>query len=428
MKSRPTGRSPVCSEPVKQADLEVVLRERCAFLHITAKDCDHVRELASLFGTYIEPFVESFYAHLKAFAGTAALLQDPAVVQRLKGLQKQYFESLLRANLNVGYIEERQRIGWVHARVGVEPHWFLGAFNQYIQLCITRLTQEQPSAAAPTYAAGLASLLKLILLDIGLSLDAYWARATSELRTALDLYSQSNAELREFAHLVSHDLKTPLATISALCEEFLDEFGAQVPAEARGLVEGARLRTLKTKTMIDELLAGGEAAAQPHQRAQVSMRSMLDEVLARVRPEIGSRSITIEIPEKLPEVHVHPGRVQEVFYHLLSNAIKFMDKKEGKVSISVVPGSHEHVFCVADNGPGIAPSDLPRVFAAFRRLPQHAHLPGSGLGLYFVRKIVEEQGGRVWAESQLGVGSRFYVTLPAKSSETESVRLPHSGR
>jgi signal transduction histidine kinase len=105
-----------------------------------------------------------------------------------------------------------------------------------------------------------------------------------------------------------------------------------------------------------------------------------------------------------------------VFYQLLSNAVKFMDKEPGVVRVSVERAENEYVFCVADNGPGIAESDQRRVFAPFQRLPQHRHQPGSGLGLYFVRRIIEERGGRVWVESRVGEGSKFYVAIPVAST------------
>ena len=95
---------------------------------------------------------------------------------------------------------------------------------------------------------------KLLLLDMGLAQDLYFARSTELLRTALRLLAKSNVELKEFADLASHDLKTPLATVASLCEEFLDEFGPQVPAEGRGLIEAARSKTLKLGRMIDEVL------------------------------------------------------------------------------------------------------------------------------------------------------------------------------
>ncbi len=388
-----------------------VLATRQAFLQIDAADRERVRALAPAFRAFADEFVERFYSHLFAFPATAEFLQDPELVARLKGLQKQYFESLVDADLTPEYVEGRRRIGQAHAEVGLEPQWFLGAFNQYIQHCFGYFAALPGQELGP-YVAGTLSLLKFILLDIGLSLDAYFARSTEQLRRALELFEQSNTELREFAYLASHDLKTPLATVAGLCEEFLDEFGSAVPAEARGLIEAARSRTMRMKGMIDDLLAMSASAAQPIQRAHVSSRSLLDDVLDRIRLEIGERPIRLEVPDRMPDIYTHPGRFREVFYQLLSNAVKFMDKESGVVRVTAARLGDEHIFCVADTGPGISEPDQRKIFAPFQRLPQHRDQPGSGLGLYFVRRMIEQRGGRVWVESTPGEGSKFYVTIP----------------
>jgi signal transduction histidine kinase len=114
----------------------------------------------------------------------------------------------------------------------------------------------------------------------------------------------------------------------------------------------------------------------------------------------------------MPEIDFHPGRLREVLYQLLSNAVKFLDKEPGEIRVSVQELAAEHVFCIADNGSGISEADQHKIFAPFQRLPQHRQRPGSGLGLYFVRRIIEERGGRVWVESRVGEGSKFYIAIP----------------
>jgi len=407
------GNRPPGPHPPEEIPPSEVLAQRRAFLEISDADVERVRGLAGLFDSFLDGYVEQFYAHLAAHPVTASFLTDADLVARLKQAQKRYFESLLRARLDADYVVDRQRIGQVHANVGLEPPWFLGAYNQYLQYAFRQFAAHC-GGDLEHYVEGTLALLKLLLLDMGLALDPYFARSTEYLRTALRLLAQSNEELKEFAHLASHDLKTPLATVANLCEEFLDEFGPQVPAEGRGLIEAARSKTLKLGRMIDELLEISEAGTQTNQRVPVAMRPLLDEVLERLRPEIEGRSIQISVPDHLPEVYAHPGRLREVFYHVLSNAVKFLDKEAGTIRLGVEAANGEHIFCISDNGPGIAEADLPQIFAPFRRLPQHRNKPGSGLGLYFVKTFAEEQGGRVWVESRVGEGTQFYIALPAE--------------
>ena len=407
------GNRPPGPHPSEEIPPSEVLAQRRAFLEISDADVERVRGLAGLFDSFLDGYVEQFYAHLVAHPVTASFLTDAHLVARLKQAQKRYFESLLRARLDADYVVDRQRIGQVHADVGLEPSWFLGAYNQYLQYTFRQFAAHCGGDLG-CYVEGTLALLKLLLLDMGLAQDLYFARSTELLRTALRLLAKSNVELKEFADLASHDLKTPLATVASLCEEFLDEFGPQVPAEGRGLIEAARSKTLKLGRMIDELLEISEAGTQTHHRVPVATRPLLDQVLERLRPEIEGRSIQISVPDHLPEVHAHPGRLSEVFYHVLSNAVKFLDKEAGTIRLGVEAANGEHIFCISDNGPGIAEADLPQIFAPFRRLPQHRNKPGSGLGLYFVKTFVEEQGGRVWVESRVGEGTQFYIALPAE--------------
>ena len=265
------GNRPPGPHPSEEIPPSEVLAQRRAFLEISDADVERVRGLAGLFDSFLDGYVEQFFAHLVAHPVTASFLTDADLVARLKQAQKRYFESLLRARLDADYVVDRQRIGQVHADVGLEPPWFLGAYNQYLQYTFRQFAAHCGGDLG-CYVEGTLALLKLLLLDMGLALDPYFARSTEHLRTALRLLAQSNVELKEFAHLASHDLKTPLATVANLCEEFLDEFGPQVPAEGRGLIEAARSKTLKLGRMIDELLEISEAGRRRRTSASPSRR------------------------------------------------------------------------------------------------------------------------------------------------------------
>ena len=117
------------------------------------------------------------------------------------------------------------------------------------------------------------SLQKAVFLDISLTLEAYFTQATQSLRRALDLIYQANLELRQFAQLTSHDLKTPLATMANLCDEALDEFGDQMPAEAAKLIDSARMRAFRMSTTIDELLSSTMSLHSEAIHGEVSSRA-----------------------------------------------------------------------------------------------------------------------------------------------------------
>jgi signal transduction histidine kinase len=397
------------------------LHRRLAFLEIDETDRARLRELAPRLASVAPAFVEAFYRHLFGFEETARFLADPALVARLKQSQQSHLQSMLEADWDEGYVDRRHRVGDVHAQVGINPQVFLGAYNQYLQFCLRHLTSQfdEPTRAR---VEQLLSLQKAVFLDIGLTLEAYFTQATQNLRQALDLVYQANTELRQFAQLTSHDLKTPLATMANLCDEALDEFGSQMPAEAVKLIESARSRAFRMSSTIDELLSSTISLHSGEQQEdEFSSEQAMAEAIEQVRPLVDQKNIELIVAERLPRVMGDGVRIREVFYNLLSNAVKFSDKPRGRITVGCVVRNGECVFSIADNGTGIPAEELARVFVPFRRLPAHRDIPGSGLGLYFAKTIVEQQNGRIWVESQPGKGSCFYVLLKrAKNVRADS--------
>jgi len=392
------------------------LERRLAFLELSPDDAQRLRRLAPRFSANVEEFAEAFYRHLFDFEETSRLLDAPGRVERLKELQKSHFESLLAANWDEAYVDRRRRVGQTHAEMGVEPQFFLGAYYQYLQH-ILRSCLPGNGARQVEELESFLSLVKVVFLDVGLTLDAYFTQSTNRLQSALDLVWKANHDLRQFAQLTTHDLKTPLATVANLCDEAVDEFGPDMPEGARQLVEAARAGAFRMSDMIDELLA---SAIDPRSDVPLEVPSgqAFQDAIERMRPQLVERGIELVVPNQWPIVHGDKVRLREAAYNLLSNAVKFIDKSPGRIVLSVAVDGPRCRFCVADNGPGIPPEELDRVFVPFRRLPMHRDRPGSGLGLYFTKNLIEEQGGRVWAESQPGQGSQFYIELPLAQTPT----------
>ncbi len=388
----------------------ICLNERLAFLDLSEKDADRLRGMIARFAPYADEVVESFYRHLYSFDATARLLSDPQLVARLKKAQREHFASLLEAEWDESYVEQRQRVGQAHAEVELDPHLFLGAYNQYVQNCFKHFAAEFGPEASDC-ANQILSLIKVVFLDIGLTLDAYFYQATIKLRQALDMYWKANHDLRQFAQLTSHDLKTPIATVANLCEETLDEFGERMPDEAADLIATARERTFQISRIIDELLESTLTFQSEDARDEVSSQAIICEAVERVRPELDKKKIKVKLPESFPYVWGNKSRLREAFYNLISNAAKFIEGNHGHIEIAVKVDNEHCEFTVIDDGPGIPEEDLTKIFAPFRRLRTHANHPGTGLGLYFAKHIIEDEGGRIWAESAFGHGSEFHVML-----------------
>ncbi len=387
-----------------------LLRSWLDFLELTDADADEMRALREDFEEYAEPFIEEFYRHLFRFRETARFLHDPAVVARLRESQKAHFCSMLEANWDADYVAQRRQVGAAHAEVGIEPRYFLGAYNQYMQLCFRHFAKARGDLADEDLRWMLA-LLKGIVLDIGLTLDAYFAQSTELLRKALDMFWRANNELRRFAQLTSHDLKTPLATVANLCDEAIDEFGDEMPADARQLVRSASERTFRMSAMIDELLASATLPPDEADRCAIDAKQLIGEAADRLRPLLQEKSIELEFQGPLPEIWGDRAQLREVFYNLLVNAAKYADKQPARITARGEARGPKAIVCIEDEGPGIPSDELERIFVPFRRLQQHRSQPGSGLGLYFTKNIVEEHGGRIWAESAVGRGAAFFVEL-----------------
>jgi signal transduction histidine kinase len=394
-----------------QPDLETRLK----FLGLTADDAQRVQNLQGPFERVGQQFADVFYGHLALFEQTAKFFQDPATARRLRLAQVEHLQTMLAAEWDENYCDRRRRVGDTHAELGVEPHFFLAAYCQYLQFGVQQIA-EQSGNHAPGLVEDITSLLKVVLLDIGLTLDAYFAHSTHTLRNALDMLWKANTELRQFAHLASHDLKTPLATVANLCDEAIDEFGAQIPVEARELINAAKQRTYRMSDMINELLSAVTTVESEELNEQVDTAAVLDEVLDLLRNETKKKRIDIDVATELPSVWGNRVRLREAFYNLLSNAIKFIDKQPGRIQVAAHTNDGHTLFTISDNGPGIPTDELDRIFSPFRRLAQHRDKPGSGLGLYFTKNLIERQKGHVWAESEIGKGSRFCVLLPRQQA------------
>lgn len=397
-------------------------RRRLGFLDMSQADAERLRGMASDFAQWADEFVEVFYKHLFAFAETSQFLQNPSRVEWLKRAQREHFRSMLEARWDDGYFERRHKVGETHAAVGIEPQYFLGAYNQYLQFSFQRLAEKHESVES--FKADVLSLLKAIFFDIGLTLDAYFAQSTHNLRHALEMFWKANAELRQFAQLTSHDLKTPLATVANLCDEAIDEFGEQMPHEARELVQAAKARAFRMSRMIDELLASTVMVENADINGPISAQEALDETLELARPLLEQRGVVVNVVGTLPRVWGNKVRLREVFSNLINNAAKFIHRSPAQVTIEARQRDDHYEIVFADNGPGIPPEELDRIFVPFRRLPMHRELPGSGLGLYFAQNLMTQQEGRIWATSELGQGSQFHIELrlPRASAADEAIK------
>jgi len=245
-------------------------------------------------------------------------------------------------------------------------------------------------------------------------------QAEEQRNSLLREIESANEELKNFAYVVSHDLKAPLRAIGSLADwlstDYADKFDDAGREQMRLLIN----RVHRMDGLIDGILMYSRVGRVKETIVAVDLNRLVREVIDLLAPP-PSIVITIETP--LPTVMSEPTRIQQVFQNLLSNAIKYMDKPEGIVRIGCSEEATQWKFSVADNGPGIKQQHFVKIFQLFQTLAPRDRVESSGVGLALVKKIVEMYGGQVWVESTVGEGSTFFFTLP----RTSPIRISTEG-
>jgi rsbT co-antagonist protein RsbR len=154
-----------------QIDEENVNRRK-DFLQFRPEDADALKQLNDVAQKYADPVIDDLYRHFLSFEETQAFFRDPKVLERVKQLQKEYFLRLTVGDYGADYVANRLRIGTVHERINLDPKWYLGAYNFYLRAVATRLQEAFGTDTQKAFSSFL-SLMKLVFLDIGLSVDTY---------------------------------------------------------------------------------------------------------------------------------------------------------------------------------------------------------------------------------------------------------------
>ena len=226
-------------------------------------------------------------------------------------------------------------------------------------------------------------------------------------------FRQADEIKSTFISIISHELKTPVALIkgyvSTLRREDADWDAAIVQDSLQVIEEEADRLAGLIENLLDasRLQAGGMAL----NRSDLNLPDLARRVTERMQTQTHKHTLVASFPENFPIVLADENRIQQVLTNLVGNAIKYAPDGEIRISGEVRPESV--IVCVSDQGPGIAPEDIPHVFDRFYRAPDMArHTKGAGLGLFLSRAIVEAHSGTIWVDTAPGQGTRIYFSLP----------------
>jgi light-regulated signal transduction histidine kinase (bacteriophytochrome) len=224
---------------------------------------------------------------------------------------------------------------------------------------------------------------------------------------------RSREELQDFASALSHDLQSPMNAIMSVVELIREDSRGELPQESEQYLAYITDALERMRRMMQDLVAFARVAHEERKGSSlVDLNALLRKTKASMAQVIRENHAAVT-HESLPKVEGYPARLAQVLHNLIDNAIKYRAEAAPSIHLAAERKDDEWVLCVADNGIGFDPKDTERIFGIFKRL-HGSEYEGTGIGLPICRKIVEQHGGRIWAESSPGEGSRFYFTLPAR--------------
>ena len=235
-----------------------------------------------------------------------------------------------------------------------------------------------------------------------------------------DELENSNEDLKQFAYVASHDLKEPLRMIgsyTSLLKRRYSEHFDETADEFMGYIVDAVGRM---ETLLTDLLTYSRLNTQDVSHSWLETADVVDVTLANLRLKIQEQEVNIIYdPDRMPKIKAARTQMIQLFQNLISNAIKFTDKNNPEVEINCDHEGDDYVFMIRDNGIGISKENLTKIFDMFRRLHSRQEYEGSGIGLSTCKKIVEKHQGRIWVESEEGVGSKFFFSVPVLEEANE---------
>jgi len=233
-----------------------------------------------------------------------------------------------------------------------------------------------------------------------------------EIRSRQEALIQANADLEQFAHSASHDLKEPLRTIGIYTDLVARRYGTLLDETGREFLTFIQSGTKRLDGLLEDLLSYAHASSISEDAVEpVQAIRPLEAALENLAVAVRESATQISIGE-MPVVRMHEGHLSQIFQNLIGNAIKYRKENDRLlIQVSAKREDGHWIFSIADNGIGVPPAYRETIFGIFKRLHTNSEYPGTGMGLAICQRIVERYGGRIWVESEVGRGSNFFFTV-----------------
>lgn len=242
-------------------------------------------------------------------------------------------------------------------------------------------------------------------------------RQAEELALLANDLERSNAELKKFAYVASHDLQEPLNQVANFVQLLEMRYDTKLDEDGKEFIGFAVEGVSLMQTLIDDVLAYSKVDLQGIEWQLISVQGALDQALGNLRGRIAETGAEISA-DTLPTIVADGTQLMQLFQNLVGNAIKFRKPNEAPhIHIGVQRQEEHWLFSVADNGIGFDPQFADRIFVIFQRLHTRDEYHGSGMGLAICKKIVECHRGRIWVEANPDQGATFYFTIPVEGRD-----------
>lgn len=237
------------------------------------------------------------------------------------------------------------------------------------------------------------------------------AKLHAQVTDQAEELARSNRELEQFAYVASHDLQEPLRMVSSYVSLLGRRYGGQLDERADKYIHFAVDGANRMQRLITDLLAYSRVGTRGAEMGESAISDVVQQALANL--EIAIRESDAEIVySDLPHVIGDASQLGQLFQNIIGNALKFKTERRPRIDIDAEQTDDHWTFCVRDNGIGFDQRYADRIFGVFKRLHRNSDIPGTGIGLAICQRIIDRHGGRIWAESEIGNGARFFFTLP----------------
>jgi signal transduction histidine kinase len=294
--------------------------------------------------------------------------------------------------------------------VGFAAFAFIGYFVNYLSRKLKTLVDNAIEEAKQIESAYVKLQdLQYELEETNTSLEQRVVDRSAELNNANVEFKTANDELKEFAYIVSHDLKAPLRAIDSLTGWIVEDYGKSLDTEGKGLIQTLKGRVTTMNQLIDGILQYSRISRVYTKREAVDLNEIIASVWSIEKPDARFK---LEIQKSLPTIFINYDKIQQVFQNIISNAIRFNNKENPIVAIDCSENDDYLYISIEDNGIGIPEKDYDEIFKIFKTLDKKQYENQIGLGLTLAKRIIDFYDGSISVQSLVKEGTTFTIAIP----------------